>query len=440
MIRILLIDDEHEIRATLSNALNRRGFKVETALNLDKAGQFHIDKFDAILLDVMLPDGNGLDFLKKIKEDKNSPPVVMISGHADIETAVTAIKIGAADFLEKPLTLDRVLITLENVLKAESLREENRLLSEMAYGRLIGRSPEIKHIVKEIKTTAERSQRFLILGENGTGKELIARLIHDHGRYSSGRFVAVNCAALPGELIESELFGHIKGSFTGAVSDKTGRFTEADGGSIFLDEIADMSESAQAKILRVLENGEVRPVGSAETYHVNLNVIAATNKNILKLVDDGHFRQDLFYRLNVVTFNLPPLRERKSDIPLLFDYFLNIFADRSGRTPVKLSEKAREVLTGYNYPGNVRELRNLAERISIYIDHDTADVSDVRPLMPFMESSLSPLKEAVEQFEIEYLQKVIGFCGGNMSEAARRLGLERSHLYKKMKKLGIGDQ
>jgi two-component system nitrogen regulation response regulator NtrX len=384
----------------------------------------------------MLPDGSGVDLLPEITREANHPPVVMMSGVAGVETAVKSIRLGAVDFMEKPLSLDRVLVTIDNVLKAEKLKEENQALSRLVYGSIVGDSPLIKKIKKEIEATASRSTRFLILGENGTGKELVARLIHERGQYSSGRFVAVNCAALPSELIESELFGHLKGSFTGAVGDKTGRFAEADRGTIFLDEIADMRPEAQAKILRVIESGELRPVGSSETQHVELNIIAATNRNILRLVDDGNFRQDLLYRLNVVTFNIPPLRERRDDIPALYRHFLDIFARQGGRQTTEIMPEAMEFLVQYDYPGNVRELKNIAERISIYIDRPQARVADIKPLLPRPGiQPITQLKEAVDNFEADYIKRVIDACEGNMAEAARKLGLERSHLYKKIKKL-----
>jgi len=436
MTRVLLIDDDVDIRNTLSAALKRRGFRVDTAANIKTAGEKSVGKYEVILLDVMLPDGNGVDFLRKIVKDTEHPPVIMMSGVAGIETAVESIRMGAIDFLEKPLSLDRVLVTIENVLKAVQLKEENRALSQIVYGTFIGESSHIRKIKKEIETTASRSTRFMILGENGTGKELVARMIHERSRFSSGRFVPVNCAALPSELIESELFGHIKGSFTGAISDKTGRFAEADKGTIFLDEIGDMRHEAQAKILRILESGELRPVGSSETVQVELNVVAATNQNILKLVDDGKFRQDLFYRLNVVTFNIPPLRERYEDIPALYEHFLRMFSLQSGRPPIEIESDAMDLLKAYNYPGNVRELKNIAERISIYVNRPQANKSDIRQLIPrSIDRTLIPLKEAVDDFEAEYIKRAIDTCGGNMAEAARKLGLERSHLYKKVKKL-----
>jgi len=438
MPKILIIDDDREIRSTLSAALKRREFGVDTAIDLKAARDKTLANFDLVLLDVMLPDGNGVDLLKEITGVQDRPPVVMMSGVAGIETAVESIRQGAVDFLEKPLSLERVLVTIDNALRRRRLERENVELSERAFGRLVGSSPEMKKIIREIETTAPRSSRFLILGENGSGKELVARMIHDRGRYASGRFVPVNCAALPSELIESELFGHIKGSFTGAIGDKTGRFVEADKGTIFLDEIADMRAEAQAKILRVLEGGEVRPVGSSETIRVDVNVVAATNHDILKAVDEGSFRQDLFYRLNVVTFNLPPLRDRQKDIPDLFAHFLKLFARQSGRQPVAIEADAMKFLTAYRYPGNVRELKNIAERITIYIDKAEATLADIKPLMPpLAPQSFAPLKDAVEDFEADYIGRVIDACGGNMAEAARKLGLERSHLYKKLKKFDI---
>ncbi len=439
MPKILIIDDDYEIRSTLSAALKRRSYTVDQAINIE-AGRDKIGgPYDVIMLDVLLPDGNGIDLLGEIVAIKDHPPVIMMSGVAGIDIAVKAIRLGAVDFLEKPLMFDRVLVTIENALARKRLEEENLALSERAYGRLIGDSATMKKIKKEIETTAARSSRFLILGENGTGKELVARMIHAGGKFASGRFVPVNCAALPSELIESELFGHIKGSFTGATADKTGRFVEADKGSIFLDEIADMQAEAQAKILRVLESGEVRPVGSSDTRTVELNVIAATNRDILKSVDDGNFRQDLLYRLNVVTFNLPPLRERPEDIPGLYDYFLGLFARQSGRRPATITADAMDLLRRYRYPGNVRELKNIAERITIYIDKPEATAADLKPLIPQETgATFAPLKEAVEEFEADYIARAIDTCGGNMTEAARRLGLERSHLYKKLKKLDEG--
>jgi len=435
MPKILIIDDDYEIRSTLGAALKRRGYAVDQAINIETARGKIGGAYDVIMLDVMLPDGYGTDLLGEIVATADHPPVIMMSGVAGIEIAVKSIRMGAVDFLEKPLMFDRVLVTVENALTRKRLEDENQDLAERAYGRLIGNSAAMKKIKKEIDTTAAKSSRFLILGENGTGKELVARMIHAKSKYASGRFVPVNCAALPSELIESELFGHIKGSFTGAVADKTGRFVEADKGSIFLDEIADMQMEAQAKILRVLEGGEVRPVGSSETRTVELNVIAATNREILKLVDDGSFRQDLFYRLNVVTFNLPPLRDRSDDIPGLYEYFLEQFARQSGRRPAAITPDGMDLLKSYRYPGNVRELKNIAERITIYVDKDEAAAADIKPLIPRESGgSLASLKEAVEEFEADYITRAIDICGGNMTEAARRLGLERSHLYKKLKK------
>jgi two-component system nitrogen regulation response regulator NtrX len=438
MSKILLIDDEKEIRSTLSHALERRGHSVETAIDLSSARRKNIERFDVVLLDVFLPDGDGIDFLQELKDRDEAPPVIMISGHAGVEAAVKAIRIGAADFLEKPLSLDRVVVTITNTLQSDRLRRENRELSDMVFGRFIGSSPAMKEIRKNILTAAPKANRFLLLGENGTGKEMVARLVHENGAYRGGRFVAVNCAAIPSELVESELFGHVKGSFTGAITDKTGRFVEADGGSIFLDEIADMSSDAQAKILRVLEGGEVRPVGSSETLRVDLSVIAATNRDIKAMVDDKTFREDLYYRLNVVTIRIPPLRERERDIPALLDYYIRLFADRMSRPPLVISEDAMKVLKSYRYPGNVRELRNIAERMSIYTSGEEVTEQDVRRILPPDTTGPElPLKEALDGYEKEYIRGALLACNGNVSEAARRLNIERSHLYKKMKKLGL---
>lgn len=438
MAEILLVDDEREIRSTLASALGRRGHRVDTASSISAARHKTITRYGLILLDVMLPDGDGIDLLTEIVAVEGHPPVVMISGHSGIETAVKAIQIGAADFLEKPLSLDRVLITITNVLTAVRLREENTALAQTAYGEIVGTSTAIRSVMNEATVAAPRSTRFLILGENGTGKELLARLIHQRSRYASGRFVPVNSAALPAELVESELFGHIKGSFTGAIADKIGRFSEADHGTIFLDEIADMSHDAQAKILRVIENGELRPVGSGETVRVELNVVAATNRQLETRVAEGLFRQDLLFRLNVVTLQLPSLRERQDDIPLLFKYYLERFASQAGKAPVALSDDAVEFLAKYGYPGNVRELKNIAERITIYIDKPVATRLDILPLMPSIRSAeIIPLHDATSGFEADYIRRTLDICGGNVTEAARKLGLERSHLYKKMKSLDM---
>jgi two-component system nitrogen regulation response regulator NtrX len=435
MARILIVDDEEQIRASLKGALERREHEVVTAESLAEGREFSRAGFDLIFLDIMLPDGSGLDLLKELLLQDSRQLIVMISGHADIQTAVDAIKSGAYDFIEKPISLDRVLITVDNASRAKSLLFEKERLTDALYGEFIGESSAVVHLKDNIIRSADKTTRFLILGENGTGKELVANMIHRNSRFSSGPFVAVNCAALPADLVESELFGHVAGAFTGAGKARKGRFVEADRGTIFLDEISEMSPDAQAKILRVVEYKAITPVGSDKTVSVDCNIIAASNRDLASMVTDGTFRQDLLYRLNVVQFQLPPLRERRGDIPLLVDYFLGKFS-RETKTPVKkLAPEALSYLRSLKYPGNIRELKNLVERLNIYCTDDTVRLTDVKVLMPsYGTSAAQSLKEAVGAFEQEYIEAAIARNDGNMAQAARELGLERSHLYKKVRK------
>ncbi len=435
MARILVVDDEANIRSSLKSALERRDHQVVTAESFAEGERFARARFDLIFLDVMLPDGNGVDLLKKILAEKPDQMIVMISGHADIDTAVDAIKAGAHDFIEKPLSLDRVMITIDNTTRTRQLRNENVRLSSRVYPDFIGDHPSIRKLKDAISQAAPKANRFLITGENGTGKELVAHAIHRGSLRADGPFVSVNCAALPSELVESELFGHVAGAFTGATRDRSGRFVEADGGTIFLDEIGDMPPAAQAKILRVIENGEVSPVGSDRTTTVNCLIVAATNRPLNELVERGTFRQDLLYRLNVVALSLPPLRERKSDLPVLASFFLRRFAAESGSPVVSLSSDAVKYLMEYSFPGNIRELRNLMERVSIFCSREVADLDDVKPHLSSV-ATVKPthLKDAVTRFEQDYIRAAIGRNDGNVTKAARELGIERSLLYKKLKK------
>jgi len=438
MARILVIDDEENIRISLKAALERRSHAVVTAANYKQGEQFSKSDFDLIFLDILLPDGNGVDLLEKILKENGNQTVVMISGHADIDTAVKAIQAGAYDFIEKPISLDRVLITVENVSKKNRLSFEKKRISLLLYGDLIGNSTKIKKLKNDITISAPKTSRFLILGENGTGKELVANMIHQYSLYSDGPFISVNCAALPSELVESELFGHITGAFTGAVKDRLGRFVEADGGSIFLDEISEMSQAAQAKILRVIETNQLTPVGSDKPVEIKLNIIAASNKDLKSMISQNNFREDLYFRLNVVQFDIPPLRERTSDIPLLADYFLKRFANETGGDPKSLTPKAVVFLKDYSFPGNVRELKNIMERVNIYCENKVANIADIRPLIPGSGgSTIDNLKSATDNFEKLYIESALTQSDGRVAEAARRLGLERSHLYKKMKKYKI---
>ena len=438
MARILIIDDEENIRSSLRSALDRRGHECVTADSFAQGQQFASAEFDLVLLDVILGDGSGIDLLEEIVTRRPGSCVVMISGHADIDTAVQAIQHGAYDFIEKPLSLDRILITIDNATRTSRLRSEKDRLAGIVYGELVGESDAIKQVRADIVRSAPRAGRFLILGENGTGKELAAHLIHRHSRNSEGPFVAVNCAALPSELVESELFGHTKGSFTGATRDRIGRFAEADGGTIFLDEISEMPPEAQAKILRVIETREITPVGSDKTVSVDCVIIAASNRDLEKRMAESKFREDLYYRLNVVTFLLPPLRARTSDIPLLAEHFLGKFAAQSGSEAKELTEDARALLREHDYRGNVRELKNLIERVNIYCDGTTISAEDLGPFLPQSPAGgTATLKDAVEAFERDYIRTAVERHNGNVADAARQLGLERSHLYKKIKKLGL---
>ena len=436
MAKILIVDDEENIRRTLKSALDRRGHDTVTAANYKQGREFARAEFDLIFLDVLLPDGNGLDLLREVLSKNKNRIVVMISGHADVDMAVEAIHAGAYDFIEKPLSLERVLITVDNADRAVRLLSEKNRLSSLLYGDFIGESPEIKQLKENVARSSPKASRFLILGENGTGKELVAHMIHRFGRTPDGPFIAVNCAALPSELVESELFGHVKGAFTGAGKDRKGRFQEADRGSIFLDEISEMSMTAQAKVLRAIETMEISAVGSDKVVKIDCNIIAASNKDLTGLAADGKFREDLLYRLNVVQFRIPPLRYRKDDIPYLADYFLAKFANESGTTVKKLNEKALSYLLKYNYPGNIRELKNLMERVHIYSDQSEIDRSVLEQFIPSIDPDDGPttLKDAVAKFEMGFINTAIRRNNGNITEAARQLGIERSHLYKKLKR------
>jgi two-component system, NtrC family, nitrogen regulation response regulator NtrX len=365
---LLVVDDEAGIRESLSLILRDEGYSVEAVGSaeeaLERAASGHLE---VILLDVWLPGIDGLEALSRLQSMPRPPAVIMISGHGTIETAVRATKLGAFDFIEKPLSLEKIIVLVRNAIQQRRLQEENQLLrSELSHRyQVIGESVPMKALRQQIAVTAPTNGRVLIYGESGTGKELVAHALHAASLRSKGSFVEVNCAAIPDELIESELFGHIKGSFAGASEDKVGKFQKADGGTLFLDEIGDMSLRTQSKVLRVLEEQRFEPVGSSQTIHVDARVIAATNKNLEQEISRGAFRQDLFYRLNVIPFFVPPLRDRREDIPTLTRYFLDEFCAEYGKKTREVSDTAMEVLIRYPWPGNVRELRNLVERLVI---------------------------------------------------------------------------
>jgi two-component system nitrogen regulation response regulator NtrX len=446
--RILIVDDEPGIRESLAGVLEDEGYSCSAVESGEKCvEELARNSYEVVLLDVWLDGMDGLETLARIQEIPfaDRPEVVIISGHGTIETAVKATKLGAFDFLEKPLTIDKVTVVLNNAVQQRRLELELNRLKESgdAKLRIIGDSVPMKALRQQLGLMAATNGRVLIFGESGTGKELIAHAIHAASPRTSEAFIEVNCAAIPEELIESELFGHRKGSLAGALDDKIGKLQKADGGTLFLDEVGDMSLKTQAKLLRALDEQRFEPVGAAESIKVDVRVVASTNKNLEEEIERGNFREDLFYRLNVVPFHVPPLRERIEDVRLLADHFLREFTTAYGRKPKQLTEDAFRALEEYPWPGNVRELRNLMERIVIMnpqtgidarhipLDRSRRAVFD-RPMERF--GSLQDVREAAEH---DYILKKLEEAKGNVTRAAEMLGLERSHLYRKMKALGI---
>jgi two-component system, NtrC family, nitrogen regulation response regulator NtrX len=447
MSNILIVDDESGIRDSLRGVLDDEGFRTEEAQTGEEC--LHLldgQAFDVVLLDVWLPGMDGLDTLQKIRELDSPPEVIMISGHGTIETAVRATKLGAYDFLEKPLSIDRTLNLIRHAIDAKNLRRENRDLKRQLQSKSViaGDSVPMKALRQQIGIMAPTNGRVLIYGESGTGKELVAHAIHARSLRNDERFVEVNCAAIPEDLIESELFGHKQGSFPGATSDKEGKFQQATGGTLFLDEVGDMSLKTQAKVLRTLDEQRFTPVGSSEPITVDVRVIASTNKDLEEEISKGNFREDLFYRLNVIPFVVPPLRERKEDVPLLARHFLKEFAAEYGKRPRELTDDAVRALTRYSWPGNVRELRNLIERIVIMNPTTLRFERKNLPALIYRDGArrtsngeFSTLHQARDAYERDYILKKLDDNHGNVSRTAEMLGLERSHLYRKMKALGI---
>lgn len=446
--RILLVDDEPGIRTSLSAVLEDEGYSV-VAVADGEAGlaQLETESFDCVLLDVWLPGMDGMEVLNRIQErlGDERPAVVMISGHGNIETALRATRMGAFDFIEKPLTIDKVLLVVKNAIAQRRMALE---LDRLGAGGpehypIVGESVPMKALRHQLGLMAATNGRVLIYGESGTGKELVAHAIHAMSLRAKEAFVEVNCAAIPDDLIESELFGHVKGSFAGAQEDKTGKLRKADGGTLFLDEVGDMSLKTQAKVLRALDEQRFAPLGASESIKVDARVVAATNKNLEEEIERGNFREDLFYRLNVIPFHVPPLRDRREDIGLLAEHFMNEFTSAYGRKRKEFSHEAMKMLEDYYWPGNVRELRNLIERIVIMNPQIRIDARHI-PINPSRRSvfdtempQFSSLQEVREAAEREYITKKLEEARGNISRAAELLGLERSHLYKKMKALGI---
>jgi len=446
--KILVVDDEENIRKSLKMILEYEGYIFLEAVDGEEALDIVEETvgMDLILLDVKLPGKDGLEVLAEIKKRPYSPEVIMISGHGTIQTAVEATKLGAFDFLEKPLHRERILLNIRNALNQSELRRECldlRKKAEKKY-QLVGNHSLMKNLWKEILKAAPTNATVLIFGESGTGKELIARAIHNHSLRAKEKFVQVNCAAIPEELIESELFGHEKGAFTGATERKTGKFEQADGGTIFLDEIGDMSLKTQSKVLRVLEEGEVQKVGSNKISKVDVRVIAATNKNLPKELKEGNFRDDLYFRLNVVPIYSPPLRERKEDIPLFIDYFCWNFAEENNFKVKKFSDKAIEAMMKYPWKGNVRELKNVIERLIIMIESDVIEKKDLPEIIRggmniyFPEAEkVKSLKEFRDLAERNFILAKLEENDWNISQTAREIDTPRSNLYKKLEQYGI---
>ncbi|MDB4906319.1 MAG: sigma-54 factor interaction protein [Gemmatimonadetes bacterium] len=447
--RILIVDDEQGIRAALGQLLEFEGYEVKSAANaVDGITEYERWRPQLVFLDVKMAGIDGIDALKKIREIDPAAQVVMISGHATIQTAVEATQLGAYDILEKPLDTDRILVTLRNALQHLELHEENARLRETISVRyeIVGRSYAIRAVTDKIEKVAATPARVLITGENGTGKELVARAVHANSLRKAGPFVEVNCAAIPGELIESELFGHMKGSFTGAVADRAGKFEQAHGGTLFLDEIGDMSLNAQAKVLRVLQDGVVTRIGGNKPVQVDVRVLAATNKNLESEIAEQHFREDLYYRLNVVPIHVPPLRERREDIPLLVQHFLDVLTRREGVAPRAIDSEAVQRLSSLDWPGNVRELRNTIERLLILSSGPRIGADDIDRLVGRRDpdqAGLGSIMEAqtFEEFkhaaERAFLLTKLRAFDWNVSETARALDMPRSNLYKKIERYGL---
>jgi DNA-binding NtrC family response regulator len=446
--RILIVDDDAGTLASLSRAFALEGYTAVTAGSgtraLERLGE---EPVDAILSDVVMPEMDGLEFLARVRERSRDVPVILMSGQATVETAVKATRLGALDFVEKPVGLDRLLLTLRNALRLDRLERENRELQrywqdELA---LIGDGPEMAALRALVERAAPSDVPILVLGENGTGKELVARAIHDLSPRRREPFIRMNCAAVPAELVESELFGHEKGAFSGALAQRHGRFEQADGGTLFLDEIGDMPAAMQAKLLRVLQDGEITRVGGTGVVKVDVRLISATNRDIQSLLHEGRFREDLYYRIDTVTIRTPPLRERPRDVPALAAHFAEAACRRNHWKPRRFSEAALGLLEEQPWKGNVRELKNVVERVLILSTADPIEAADVRMALP---GSAGPrpapaapaqgtLRELVDDYEREVIRERLRHAGGHVTNAARSLGLERSHLYKKCKQLGV---
>jgi two-component system, NtrC family, nitrogen regulation response regulator NtrX len=449
MPSILIVDDEPGVRSALGGVLRDEGYNVDAV----DSGEACLDRlgrrvFDVVVLDVWLPGMDGLATLARMRERQVDAQVVIISGHGSVESAVRAIKMGAFDFVEKPLSLEKTVLVVRNALRQRHLEAENLALRARvdAQHTMVGESLGMTRLREQVAMAAPTNGRVLVFGENGTGKELVARNIHALSLRRTGPFVEVNCAAIPEELIESELFGHVRGAFTGAVADRRGKFEAAHGGTIFLDEIGDMSLKTQAKVLRVLQEQVMEAVGGSTRIRVDARVVAATNKDLRVEIKTGRFREDLYFRLNVVPISVPPLRERREDIPLLADHFMAVLAREYGRRAKRFESDAVDALQRYAWPGNVRELRNVIERVMIMVPGERVTSRDLLFLDQSANPGLAvedvtsptlPLHDARDDFERQYILRALAAQQGNISRTAEMLGVERSNLYRKMRSFGI---
>jgi two-component system nitrogen regulation response regulator NtrX len=441
MPRIAVLDDEENVGRSLQLILEHEGYSVSVSRSAAEfRGSPEARHADACLLDVLLPDGNGIEVLRWLRQGGNNVPVVMISGHGTIADAVEATRAGAFDFLEKPLTRDRVLLALKNALEQAALRQENERLRELVGDspHMIGSSSAFLQVLEQARMVARSDARVLLIGESGTGKELLAAYIHRESPFSAAPFVKMNCAAIPTELLESELFGHEKGAFTGASSARRGKFELADGGTLFLDEVGDLHETAQAKLLRVLQEGEFHRVGGEQPVRVSVRVLSATNRDLAALVAAKRFREDLYYRLCVVPIRIPPLRERPADIAPLAGYFLEEFCRRNNFKPKTLAPEVLPLLEAFPWPGNARELRNVIERMAILTPGEclTSDSVPLELRLP-REAARSSVQDARDAAEKETILRALETAGWNVSSAARALGMERTNLHKRMRALGL---
>jgi len=445
--RILVVDDEPNIRTTLARALDLEGFEVVLAGDAAAAlEQVRTQAPDLVLLDLRLPDHDGLWVVEQLSGLPSPPPVVMMSGHGTVDAALRAVRLGALDFLEKPIQSERLLVTLRNALRIDELDRTVGALHrkvELRHG-MVGSSPGLRRVIEAIRRAAPTRARVLITGESGVGKELVARAIHEMSRRCDAPFVKLNCAAIPEHLVESELFGHERGAFTGADRRRLGRFERADGGTLFLDEVGEMPVSVQARLLRVLQEGELERVGGSSTIAVDVRVIAATNRDLRAEIKEGGFREDLFYRLAVLPIEVPPLRSRITDIPQLAVHLLQASCEANELEPLEWTEPAVEALQQHGWPGNVRELAHLVDRLAILTPGSVIRASDVQAALPGAKRlpgagipTEGPLYALLEGIERRIIEDRIAHFGGNMTRAAEDLGLERSHLYKKVKRLGI---